>query len=81
MKMVMDNESKGKLMYELSYLYTEWGDELNEEEADLIKDCVKVATNEGLEHIGDIVWPVLYKIYRKYENKNLEGDVPEDTLA
>jgi hypothetical protein len=64
--------AKTHLMNELIYLFQEWGDLLTEEESDLLKESIKVSQYEGLEYIGAEVWDALLKIYKRYENKNLE---------
>lgn len=69
--MNMDLNGKTNLITELAYLFNEWGDLLSEDESDLIKKVLQVAQIEGLEFIGPDVWNELTKIYRKYENKNL----------
>jgi hypothetical protein len=78
--MSLSNEEKGTLLFELSYLYGEYGGALAVEESDLIKDALAVAQGHGTEQIADEVWPVLLKIYKKYENKELD-DVGEDDIV
>lgn len=67
-------EEKAVVLNELSYLYAEHGGALSDDETDIIKISLSVAQKEGLEFIGDDVWEVLFKIYHKYENKEIIED-------
>lgn len=67
-------EEKAVILNELSYLYAEYGGSLSEDETDIISISLSVAQKEGVEFIGDDVWLVLHKIYKKYEGKEIIED-------
>lgn len=67
----MNLEDKAKLIYELSYLYSEFGHILDEDEATLIKSAVDISTIEGVEYVDDYYWSDLIKIFKKYDNEDL----------
>ena len=70
----MNDEQKAKLIFELSHLFTEFGDSIEDDEADLIESAIATSMNDGIEYIGDDYWSVLYRIFKKYENHDFESD-------
>jgi hypothetical protein len=75
--MQLSDKQKGELIFELSHLFSEFGDSITDEEADLIVKAINTSTSEGLEFIGEDVWPVLFRIFKKYENFDFDTEQGE----
>lgn len=73
----LNDQQKGELIFELSHLFSEFGDSITEEEADLIEKAIATSTNEGIEFIHEDVWPVLFRIFKKYENFDFDTEQGE----
>jgi len=67
-----------KILNDLSYLYSNYGEAVSKDDAVQIKAILSISTTIGFEHLSQKQVEFAVRTYKKYENKDLTKKYNEE---